>query len=157
MSALIITKGPDGKLEGFGEKGRRAYAKFRKLVEEMEVGETLGFSYRMPRSPQHHKFTFAKLSSLFERQERFEDFDRLLDWLKVGAAHCELLPGPGGQLVAVPSSINWEKLDEQKFIEFHRALTDFLWTEQAQAALWPHSKAQQRYDNIANWHEDFKK
>ena len=155
MSDLIITKGQDGKLEGFGEKGRRAYAKFRNLVSEMEVGETLGFSFRMPRSPQHHKYTFAKLAGLFERQELFEDFDRLLEWLKVGAGHCDLLPGPGGALVAIPKSINWEKLDEQGFVEFHHALTDFLWTQPAQAALWPHSKAQQGYDNISNWHRDF--
>lgn len=156
MSSLVITKGANGKLEGFGEKGRRAWRKFRALVTEMEVGETLGFTYRMPRSPKHHRYTFAKLAGLFERQEQFEDFDRLREWLTVGAGHCDLLPGPAGALVAIPRSINWESLDEQGFIEFHRALTDFLWTQAAQAALWPHSGDQQRYDNIANWHNDFR-
>ena len=33
MSDLVIIKGQDGKLEGFGEKGRRAWAKFKKIIE----------------------------------------------------------------------------------------------------------------------------
>lgn len=155
MSSLVIYKDETGKLAGMGEKGRRAYAKFRKLVDELTVGETLGFSYRMPRSPHHHRFMFAKLTGLFERQEKFADFDRLLDWLKVGAGHCEFLPGPNGALVAIPESINWEKLEEQGFIEFVRAMNDFLWTPYAQAALWPHLDADRRYQCIENWNRDF--
>lgn len=155
MSSLVIYKDETGKLAGMGEKGRRAYAKFRKLVEELTVGETLAFSYKMPRSPEHHRFMFAKLTGLFERQEQFGDFDRLLDFLKVGAGHVDLFPGRDGVLVAVPKSINWEKLDEQGFIEFTRAMNDFLWTPYAQAALWPHLDESRRYQCVENWNRDF--
>lgn len=155
MAAIVICKGQDGRLEGFGEKGRRAYLKFRKMVEEMAVGETLQFSFRMPRSPQHHRYLFAKLTGLFERQEQFADFDRLMEWVKVGSGHCDLLPGPNGALVAIPKSINWETLDEVGFTEFSRAMSDFLWTPYAQAALWPHLNANQRYQCIERWHRDF--
>lgn len=128
MTAIVICKGQDGKLTGFGEKGRRAYLKFRKLVEEMAVGETLQFSFRMPRSPRHHRFVFARLQALFDRQETFADLDHLLIFLKVGAGFVEFMPGPGGQLVAIPKSIAWDQLDEQEFIETKRAICDFLWT-----------------------------
>lgn len=155
MSALIVFKDDTGKLEGFGAKGRRAWAKFTKLIAELEIGETLQFEYRMPRSPRHHSFFFLRLAALFERQEQFADQDRLLDWLKVGAGHVDMLPGRDGQMVAIPRSISWVKLDEQEFIEFARAMNDFLWTPYAQAVLWPHLSAESRYECVDNWFREF--
>lgn len=155
VSSLVVYRDETGKLAGFGERGRRAWLKFQKRVRELEVGETLNFSYQLPRSPQHHAFFFLKLAALFERQERFQDQDRLLDWLKVGAGHVDLLPGRDGLMVAIPRSIAWHKLEEQEFIEFCRALNDFLWTPYAQAALWPHLNDEQRYQCIENWHYEF--
>lgn len=157
MTAMVIYRGDDGKLAGLGERGRRAWQKFCKVVKEMDIGETLQFEYKLPRSPVHHKFFFLKLRNLFERQERFNEVDRLLDWLKVGAGHVDLLPGRDGQIVAIPKSIAWDKLDEQEFIEFSRAMNDFLWTPYAQAALWPHLNCEQRYDCIESWHYEFER
>lgn len=155
MSQLVIRKNELGKLEGVGEKGRRAFNKFRKVVSEMNVGDTLGFTWRLPRSPEHHRFFFLKLADLFHRQEVFGDQGRLLDWLKVGAGHVDLLPGRDGIPVAIPKSISWEALEEQEFIEFTRAMNDFLWTPHAQAALWPHLSAERRYECIDHWHRSF--
>ena len=138
MPDLVVFRAEDGKLQGLGEKGRRAWEKFRRVVEGLEVGETMGFSYRLPRSPNHHRFFFARLAELFARQERFDDDERLLEWLKVGAGFVDLMPGPDGALVAMPKSISWVTLDEQGFIEVHRAIRDFLMTPRAQEYLWPH-------------------
>lgn len=153
MPELIICKDNTGQLEGFGEKGRRAWLKFRKTVAELEPGETMEFSYRLPRSPQHHKFFFARLQALFERQEAFEDVERLLTFLKVGAGLVDFMPSPRG-LVAVPQSIAWVNLDEQQFVEATRAIRDFLWTDVAQAALWPHLSEQRRYQMVERWHQE---
>ena len=155
MSAVTIYKAEDGKLAGFGEKGSRAYAKFKRVIDAMEIGETLGFAYRLPRSPKHHAYFFKKLHALFDRQESFADFDRLLDFLKVGSGHVDMLPSQNGVLVAVPKSINWESMEEQEFIEFHKAMNDFLWQDYAQVALWPHLDASQRYRCIDGWHREF--
>lgn len=155
MTELVITKGQDGKLEGLGEKGRRAYTKFRKIVDDLAVGETMWFAFRMPRSPQHHRYFFKKVTGLFERQEQFSDFDRFMDWVKVGAGFADLLPGRDGQMVAIPKSLAWEKLEEQDFIEFHRAMTDFFWTSYAQAALWPALTPEKQYVMVDRWHRDF--
>lgn len=153
MPELVIYKDEStGRMQGWGEKGVRAWNKWRKIVRELAPGEMVHFTYRMPRSPQHHKFFFARLNELFERQERFEDVDRLLEWLKVGAGHADLVPGRDGTLVAIPKSIAWHSLDEQEFIEFTRAMTDFLWTPYAQAALWPHLDERQRYVMVDQWH-----
>lgn len=157
MSELVIYRADDGKLAGLGDKGRRAWLKFKKIVEGLEVGETLAFSYRLPRSPRHHRFFFSKLTSLFDRQEQFSDLERLLDWLKVGAGHVDLLPWRDGVLAAIPKSIAWHNLEEQDFIEFARAMNDFLWTDHAQAALWPHITPAQRHECVAQWHADFER
>lgn len=151
MPDIVIYKDDAGQLEGFGEKGRRAWLKFRKLVAELEPGEMLQFGYRMPRSPKHHRFVFARLQALFERQESFGDLDHLLTFLKVGAGWVDFMPGPDGQLVAVPKSIDWANLDEQGFIEVKRGIWDFLWTEAAQAALWPHLTPAKRHTMVHQW------
>lgn len=151
MADLVIFRNENGKLEGFGDKGRRAWDKFRRLVKDLDVGETLSFSYRLPRSPRHHRFFFARLSELFERQERFDAAKPMLEWLKVGAGHCDFAPGANGTLVALPKSIDWHSLEEQDFIEFHRDMTDFLWTPHAQEYLWPHLTTNQRYATLKAW------
>ena len=150
MPELIIVKDNTGQLEGLGEKGRRAWLKFRKVVSELEPGETMEFSYRLPRSPQHHRFFFARLQALFERQEAFDDVEHLLTFLKVGAGLVDWMASPRG-LVAVPQSIAWINLDEQQFIEATRSIRDFLWTDAAQAALWPHLSEQRRYQMVDQW------
>ena len=151
MSELVIFKNEQGRLEGFGEKGRRAYEKFRKVLAGLEVGETVGFAYKLPRSPQHHRFVFARLQALLDRQETFQDIDHLLVFLKVGAGFVEFMHGPSGELVAVPKSINWANLEEQDFIEAKRLIWDFLWTDVAQAALWPHLDVDKRYAMVDQW------
>jgi hypothetical protein len=151
MSELVIYKDETGRLAGFGERGRRAWDKFRKIVGELEIGETMGFSYHLPRSPQHHKFVFARFQALLERQETFEDLEHLIIFLKVGASFVEFIPGPGGQLVAIPQSIAWDRLDEQAFIEVKRKIWDFIWTPVCQAALWPNLDDHQRYAMVDGW------
>ena len=151
MSELVIFKGADGKLDGWGEKGRRAWAKWRKIVGELEVGETLQFTYKLPRSPRHHRFFFARLAELFAMQERFDSEERFLDWLKVGSGHADLMPGRDGVPCAVPRSISWASLEEQGFIEFTRAMNDFLWTPYAQEFLWPHLTPERRHDMVDAW------
>lgn len=155
MTELVVIRGEDGRLEGFGERGRRAWLKFRKLIAELEIGQTLKFTYKLPRSPRHHRFFFAKLAGLFDRQDQFQEFRPMLEWLKVGAGHVDMLPGRDGIPVAIPQSIAWENLEEQDFIEFHRAMNDFLNEEFAMATLWPNQTDRQRHANLWNWHTEF--
>jgi hypothetical protein len=154
MPECIVTKDETGKLAGLDETSRRRYEKFRRMVAELIPGQTVLFSYRLPRSPQHHRYVFARLQALFDRQESFADLEHLLVFLKVGAGFVEFLPGPNGQLVAVPKSIAWEKLDEKEFTEVRERIWNFLWTKPAQQALWPHLSAEQRYAMLEQWNRE---
>lgn len=132
MTQITIIKNDQGRLEGLDERGQRAYAKWRRLVTDLPVGQTLTFSYRFPRSPGHHRLFFAKL-------------DDLRRWLTLGAGYFDMIPGLDGKPQAIPCSIDFDAMDEIDFAELHRAVDEFLWTARAQAVLWPHLDAEGRY------------
>lgn len=157
MPDVIVFKDETGRLDGLGEKHRRAFMKFHRTVGEMEPGETMRFSYRLPRSPVHHRYFFWRLQALFDRQEQFGEVEHLLAWLKVGSGHVVLVPGNDGAPVALPKTINWDSLDETGFTEVHRAIRDFLWTPHAQAFLWPHLNPEQRYVMVDVWSREGEK
>lgn len=137
MSAVTLWKGQDGKLEGFDEKGKRLYARFLKRITELEPGQTIGFTYKVPRSPKFHRLHFAMLKELFDNQEQFNDPHQFRKWLEVGAGHCDFVPGPKGRMVALPRSIDWESLDDEQFSDVHEGVKTFLRTEHAVRFLWP--------------------
>jgi len=155
MSNVVVYKAPDGKLAGFGDRGERAWAKFRQRVEGLAVGETLAFSWHEPRSLPHHRMFFAKLGALAERQEQFEDVDRLRLWLTVGAGYCDFVPGPAGRMVALPQSIAFHKLDEADFADLHAKVDAFLWTEGARKFLWGHLTNEQSYEMVEQLQREF--
>ena len=157
MSAVVVCKGDDGKLRGMGERGERAYARFRSRVESMAVGDTLQFEWREPRSPAHHRLFFSKLGALMDRQEQFDTEDKLRAWLTVGAGFADFVPGPTGRMVALPQSIAWHKLDEADFSDLHAKVDSFLWSDHARRFLWPHLGVQQTYDMVDQFLREFSK
>lgn len=155
MSKVTIIKDELGKLRGLDPAGQRAYAKWRKLVLELPVGQTLSFTYRMARSPAHHRLFFAKLQSLLSRTEEFSSLDNLRYWVVMGAGYADFVPGLDGKPNAIPRSIDFDSLDEADFCELHRAVDQFLWTARAQQTLWPALDAERRYRCMESFMEEF--
>jgi hypothetical protein len=155
VAEVVVCKGADGKLSGVGEKGERALARLRSSIAKLSFGDTLSFQWWEPRSPKFHRRFFAKLNSLFERQEQFDDVDMLRAWLTVGAGECNFVPGPRGRMVALPKSIKWHKLDDVDFAELVRKIDWFLWTEHAQHFLWPHLSKEDAYKMIESLNQEF--
>lgn len=153
----MVYRNDEGKLAGFGEKGAKAYARFRALLQRMGVGETIEFSWHEPRSPGFHRLFFARLHALFDRQEQFADPDSLRAWLTVGAGECQFVPGPKGRMVALPKSIAWHRLDEVEFRDLVDKVDRFLDTEHAQSFLWPHLEPRQRAEMIDGWRMEFER
>lgn len=157
MSTVVVTKGQDGKLEGCGERGAKAFSRFLRRVYDLRPGETLHFEWREPRSPKHHGLFFAKLGALMDRQEQFDSDDKLRAWLTVGAGYCDFVPGPTGRMVALPQSIAWHKLDEADFCDLHAKVDAFLWTDHARRFLWPHLSEQKTYELVEQFLAEFGK
>ena len=138
MPAVQITKDNRGKIAGFGRKGERAYGRFLAAVKNLEYGEMLAFSYKIPRSPKFHKLHFVMLAALFEAQEQFADDYQFRKWSEVGAGHCDFVPGPTGRMVALAKSVDYESLDDVEFSEMHEAVKAFFRSPHAWHFLWPH-------------------
>lgn len=156
MAKLTLTKGQDGKLCGLDAKGQRAYDKFIKKLKELRHGDTLGFSFFLPRDPASHRAYFRKLQILLERTEAFNDLDKLRAWLLLGAGYCDYVPGAQG-LVAVPKSMAFDAMDQCEFAELNRKVDEFLYTDHAQAILWPQLNQQQRWNCITSFLEDLRR
>ena len=149
MSSVILVKNPSGKLEGFGSKGAKTYGKFLAACRELEIGETLQFGYKVPRAPKFHRLHFAGLiQPLYDAQEQFADVDQLRKWLEVGAGHCDFVPGPKGQMVALPRSIDYASLDDIAFGEVHEACKEFMRSEHCRRFLWPTLTPEQTSETI---------
>jgi len=144
---VVVVKTESG-LEGLGEASKRAYGRFRELVRNLEVGETLRVSWKEPRSPGFHKLFFVMLGHLFDQQENFPDENSLRSWLTVGAGFAEFVPGPTGKMVALPKSISWERMDEGEFRDLVSAVWSFLRTDHAQLFLWPATPADVRRRSV---------
>lgn len=149
MTAVVIFKNNLGKLEGFGQKGAKVYAKFLAACRALEIGETLDFEYKVPRSGPFHRLHFVGLiGPLFESQEQFEDDYQFRKWLEVGAGHCDFVPGPSGRMVALPKSIDYASLDDVAFHDVHEGVKAFCRTEHCQRFLWPHLRPEQTAETI---------
>lgn len=137
MSELIVTRNEDGQLGGLHAKGERAYQRFIRAMRELAVGETLKLSYSLPRSPGYHKRHFKILAEVFGQQEQFADPDDFRKWLEVGAGFCTFAPGPHGQMVAIPKSIAWDRLEQAEFEEHHGKVMAFMRSTRCTRFLWP--------------------
>lgn len=155
MSQVTIIKNDQGRLEGIDLAGQRAYQKWRKLVMDLPVGQTLTFSYRMPRSPKHHRLFFAKLNSLLARTEAFDELDKLRYWLVMGAGYFDMVPGFDGKPNAIPRSLDFTSMDEADFSELHHQVDTFLWSARAQETLWPQLDEEARYRCVEDLLREF--
>lgn len=148
MTTITVTKDNTGQLVGMGEKDKKAYARFKKQVRELEPGELYTIDAWFPRNPKLHGLHFAMLTQIFDAQEQFADPEQLRMWLQVGAGHAEFVPGPTGRMVAIPRSISFRAVDDADFAAHHEAVKAFLRSEHAQAFLWGHLTPGTRADLV---------
>lgn len=138
-----------GVVDGLGEKGKKQWRRLWNRIMALEPGEMIEISTHQARLGWYHRKHFAFEQTLFEAQERFDDFDQFRVWLKIGAGHVDWEVGPKGTPVPLPKSIKYSRLDQAGMEEFHGNVVNFLRTDKASKALWPHLKqVTQRIDMI---------
>lgn len=148
MSTMLVTKTDQGRLKGFGEKNGRAYARFKKVLDTLEPGELIEFSYAFPRNGKFHRLHFAMLNQVFDSQETFRKLDHLRCWLEIGAGHAVFIKGPNGRTMAMPDSISYKRLDDEQFAEHHNKIKEFLRGPRARRFLWPHLRKPQAVEMV---------
>lgn len=127
-----------GALDGFNRDDKRAWRRIWKRIKGMEVGEMLAVEMHMPRSGPYHKRHMKIEQSVFDAQERFQDFEQFRYWLKVGAGWVTWAAGPKGGVVPIPKSISYANADQEEFTRYHEAVVEFLRGPHAAKFLWRH-------------------
>ena len=127
-----------GIVDGLGEQGRKSWRRLVNGLMRLEPGEMVTIQTHKQRMGWYHRKHMALEQTLFESQERFENFKGFRDWLKVGAGHCDWYPGPKGGVFPVPKTISYSKLEQGDMEIFHAAAVEFLRTDHAGKTLWRH-------------------
>ena len=81
-----------------------------------------------PRDLTRHKNYWALCKLVHENQSRMATVQNVSDALKVLAGHCEILTTLDGEMVRVPKSIAFHRMDETEFAAFWRSVRDVVIT-----------------------------
>lgn len=154
MPTVTLIQGDDGRLVGMTDADQRGWGRFLKRVKSL-AGSCITFEWREPRSGPFHRWVFVQLSTIFDSQERFSDFDQFRHWVSCGAGHCDFLPHPQKGLIAIPKSIAYAKLDQAEFEPIANSMFEFLRSEHARQTLWPHLSNEDSFDMICTVMEQF--
>lgn len=127
-----------GAIDGFTRDDRKAWRSFWKRIKGMEPGEMARIDVIMPRSGPYHRRHMKIEQSVFDAQDRFQNFDQFRVWLKVGAGWVDWCAGPKGGVVPIPKSISYSKADQDEFKRYHFAVIEFLRGDHAAPYLWKH-------------------
>jgi len=157
MTTICVVKDDRGELDGLTEQDRRAWRRFWKKIKQLEVGEFFSFDHWFPRNPALHKLHFKVVGTLFDAQERFDDADALRGWLYVGAGYCDFYPGTDGEIVAIPRSVKWSKIDDADFEALHRKVIAFMREHRCRRFLWPHLSDAHAYETIEILLQEFER
>lgn len=129
-----------GAIDGLGEKGKKQWRRLWNGFFKLEPGEMIEINTHQARLGWYHRKHMALEQSLFESQERFEEFDQFRNWLKIGAGFVDWYPGAKGGVVPIPKSISYAKLEQNEMESVHTEMVLFVRTPHAIKTLWPHLK-----------------
>lgn len=137
-----------GIVDGLSDHDKRQWRRVVSSLMQLEAGELVTMTATKARSPSFHRRHMQLEVRVFEAQETFAVRKGFVDWLKVGAGHCEWGKNKAGDMVARPLSRSYEELDDFSMREYHEAAITFLRSDYAARALWPHLPAVQRASAI---------
>lgn len=127
-----------GQVDGLSEAHKKSWRRMWSwLLNKAGPGEMLELKTHRERLGWYHRKHMALEQKVFEAQEKFTHFEQFRNWLKVGAGHCDWLPGPKGGVIPVPKSIGYAALEQDEMDEVHEAIVTFLRTPHAIKTLWP--------------------
>ena len=116
MKAIFYKR--HGALVPYTEEGADA-------LRRIKDGDILEVQFTRPRSQRHHKLFFAMLKIVQDNRDS-GSIDELLDIIKIGVGHTNIILVPNIGLVAVPKSINFASMDQDQFSAFFTRAADYV-------------------------------
>lgn len=136
-----------GHVDGLGDDDRKSWRGFLRRLLALDPGGMIEISTKQPRLGWYHRKHMALEHAFFKSQDKFAQFDRFRDWLKVGAGHVDWMPTVNGP-VPIPKSTNFPTTEQGAMEKFHGHFVDFMRTDYASSFLWPHLSQRQRIDMV---------
>jgi hypothetical protein len=130
-------------MDGHGKEGQKMWRRWWKSIINAEIGEMFRWAMKRDRSGPYHRRTMKIIGDIFDAQERFDNEDQFLNWVKIGAGHVVWAAGPRGGVVPLPKSISYSAADQDEFMRFHEGAMQFFRGEHAPRYLWNHMKPAQ--------------
>lgn len=127
-----------GLFDGWTKNDKRGWRKIWRRLMDLEPGEFAVIEFVVPRSSPFHRRHMKIEASVFDAQDRFDDFEMFRNWLKIGAAWVVWAPGAKGGIVPLPRSISYAKADQSEFEQYHAQVLSFLRGQHAAPYLWKH-------------------
>jgi len=123
MRAMLI-RTPQG-LRGATLADHDTWTKFRRKLETMKPGTWLRIEWARPRNGPQHRKMFALLSLVAENSETYNTTEKALVAVKLCGGFFDLVADPTtGEIVKVPHSISFDKMDQDDFDVFYSAAID---------------------------------
>lgn len=88
------------------------------VVRALAQGEVIRANIRKPRNLQFHRKFFALLQLVYESTELWPSVDELLIDLKFRLGHVDAVQLSSGEVVKLPKSISFAKMDDVEFSQF---------------------------------------
>jgi hypothetical protein len=107
MARVYLRKTLTG-FEPADDESKEAWRKFK-------LGEIYRGDVVKPRSYRHHKLCFALLSLTYQNQDKYTNFEQFRKAVALAAGHVETLVTLDGEVIQLPDSLSYERLDEIAF------------------------------------------
>jgi len=94
------------------------------LMKAWRVGDEIRVNASKPRNQGHHRKAFALINYIFDNQDRYKTVEDLLVEIKLKAGHYKEHLTTKGQIIYVPKSISFSKMDQVEFNVFYDKVID---------------------------------
>jgi hypothetical protein len=100
------------------------------MISRIKEGGEVLVSIRRARNPRHHRLLFAALNKVVENCDQWPSVEALLDELKLATGHAEVRVNLlTGKPYAVPASINFASMPQDKFAAWFDQVVGILATK----------------------------
>lgn len=92
------------------------------MMRHIDEGRVYHFDFKKARNPLHHRKFMALMQAIADSSSVYDTVEKALLATKIAVGHCDFVPNPvTGELVAVPKSISFAKMDQTKFDVFYES------------------------------------
>lgn len=97
-------------------------------ISSIKEGEIVTATIRRARKVKHHRKFFKLLSVIHENQSVYPTVDDLLDVIKIATGYSKEVKTLDGNIIIVPKSIRFAKMDQTAFEQFYNSVIDLVVT-----------------------------